>query len=198
MYVVSKVSRSNFSHLTACRGVPGKHGCHSLLAVSFAHDKVLSALQEYTRQLGTCLMELQDDGDTPARQRLERWVSEINSLIVATSLSNPNGLRDFHLSKMDEGCVCHDAQHDDSYYYGVMVSKAILCTDILAMHSRQRLHVCDDSCSYLVVGTLTLAWLDFRSVPVTKVHIYCIVIIKCAAHACTALSGLIRMYEYGT
>ena len=78
-------------------------------------------MQEYTRKLGICLMELQDSNSFQAEQRLHRWVTEICSVFTAVSLGNPNGLKDFHTYKMDEGGAQRDAQLDDSHYHKVMV-----------------------------------------------------------------------------
>ena len=59
--------------------------------------------------------------DAPAKQQLDRWVMEISSLFAATALSNPNGLKQYHLSKMDEGRICRDDELDESFFRVVMV-----------------------------------------------------------------------------
>ena len=78
--------------------------------------------QEYTRQLGVCLMELQEDSQSPAKQQLDQWVMEVSSLFAATALSSPNDLKQYHLSKMDEGRICCDDELDAALFQGVAVS----------------------------------------------------------------------------
>ena len=96
-----------------------QHCLTSTIAAHISSEQLTS--QEYTRQLGVCLMELQDDSQSPAKQQLNRWVMEISSLFAATALSNPNGLKQYHLSKMDEGRICRDDELDESLFRGVMV-----------------------------------------------------------------------------
>lgn len=47
-------------------------------------------MQDYVSQLGHCLMDLQQDKDTPAKQQLQTWVVELQYLIVALIIGNPH------------------------------------------------------------------------------------------------------------
>lgn len=90
--------------------------------------------------MGALLTELQGEDDCPARQQLNRWVMEISSMFAATALSNPNGLKQYHLSKMDEGRICRDDELDHALFTGVLVRRTffphLYTALMLSMHKK--------------------------------------------------------------
>ena len=82
---------------------------------------VFMLMQEYTRKLGACLMEIQDSNSIQAEQRLHRWVIEISSIFTAVSLGNPSGLKDIHTYRMNEDGAQRPLQPDDEHYHSVIV-----------------------------------------------------------------------------
>ena len=68
------------------------------------------------------------------KQQLDQWVMEVSSLFAATALSSPNDLKQYHLSKMDEGRICRDDEFDATLFQGVAVSSLChsFCTELPA------------------------------------------------------------------
>lgn len=63
-------------------------------------------MQEYARQMGNCLMELQQNSTSALVQQLQTWAVEMQSLIVSVVLSSPGRMKEFNNSRMDDGSSC--------------------------------------------------------------------------------------------
>ena len=86
----------------------------------FRCDHTLVRMQKYAHGLGKCLMELQQDCNSPGLQQLQTWVTEMESLFVCIVLSCPGRLKEVNNSRMDEGRVC-SADRPSDFYSNLLV-----------------------------------------------------------------------------
>ncbi len=83
-------------------------------------------MQEYVRKLGTCLVELSADSQNrDATQRLQKWVTEVNSIFAITCICKQSGLASFRRGKMDDATVLPDTLPSDAVYHDIMVSRIV-------------------------------------------------------------------------
>ena len=81
-----------------------------------------ACFQAYVCQLGSCLVELNDnDIDGPITQKLRQWGRECDALIVGTAFSSPGNLKQLYEAKMDEGKVYPEHRHSESWLRGLLV-----------------------------------------------------------------------------
>lgn len=82
----------------------------------------LLGMQEYVRKLGTCLVELSADSQNrDATERLQKWVTEVNSIFAITCICKQSGLASFRRSKMDDATILPDMPPSDAVYHETMV-----------------------------------------------------------------------------
>ena len=89
-------------------------------------------MQEYTRQLGDCLMELQQDSSSPILKQLQTWAAEVESLFVSLVLNSPGRLKELSEAKMDEGKLC-PPERPPNFYSNLLVCVPVLGSDRFAM-----------------------------------------------------------------
>ena len=82
-------------------------------------------VQTYARKLGACLLGMCDSEPCSAAEDMNRWITELTSLMVCVSLGNPKGLKAFHSASMD-GSSATVRQLPDSFYEDLMVGSACL------------------------------------------------------------------------
>lgn len=83
-------------------------------------------MQEYIRKLGTCLVELSaDNQNRDATERLQKWVTEVNSIFAITCICKQSGLASFRRSIMDDASSLPDAPPSDAVYHEIMVSLTV-------------------------------------------------------------------------
>lgn len=79
-------------------------------------------MQLYARKLGACLLEMTDSEACSTSEDLQRWITELTSLMVCVSLGNPKGLKAFHSASMD-GSSASVRQLPESFYEDLLVSQ---------------------------------------------------------------------------
>ena len=93
-------------------------------------------MQEYVRKLGTCLVELSaDTQNRKATERLQTWVTEVNSIFAITCICKQSGLASFRRGKMDDATVLPDTLPSDAVYHEIMVSRIV---HLLCLHACQQ------------------------------------------------------------
>lgn len=73
---------------------------------------VCVCVQDYAQALGNCLMDIQQDSNSPALKQLRSLVLEWKQLIVSIALTDPVRFKEVMNSRMDEGQPCLDAPPD--------------------------------------------------------------------------------------
>lgn len=94
-------------------------------------------MQEYVRKLGTCLVELSADSQNrDTTQRLQKWVTEVNSIFAITCICKQSGLASFRRGKMDDATVLPGTLPSDAVYHEIMVSLIVhlLCLPACLHH----------------------------------------------------------------
>ena len=93
-------------------------------------------MQEYVRKLGACLVDLSaDNQNRDATQRLQKWVTEVNSIFAITCICTQSGLTSFRRGKMDDATVLPDTLPSDAVYHEIVVS---LIVHLLGLHACQQ------------------------------------------------------------
>ncbi|DBB06088.1 TPA: hypothetical protein ACH3X3_009648 [Trebouxia sp. C0006] len=76
---------------------------------------------EYVRKLGACLVDLSaDNQNRDATQRLQKWVTEVNSIFAITCICTQSGLTSFCRGKMDDATVLPDTLPSDAVYHEIV------------------------------------------------------------------------------
>ncbi len=88
------------------------------------------------RKLGTCLVELSADSQNrDDTERLQKWVTEVNSIFAITCICKHSGLASFRRGKMDDATILPDTPPSDAVYHEIMVS---LIVHLLCLHACQQ------------------------------------------------------------